>query len=289
MSIKRRNCTVTLATVLALVTFGCATMPEPPDYTRRVRRLVAAASRYHDEGDAEKALVYYKRALDMNRGTDDRGGTLDCLQSLAVIYCELGNFDQAAEAVAEATSIACEIGNTERQADLLGISGNIWYARGDSLQAEDSYRAALAISETTGYVPGIANQHNSLGLILKRRGEYEEAVRHYNSAARVYQKLGDKRGHAACLNNVGALLEAQSDFQAALEKYNQALALDKAAGNTPGIAVCLHNLGSVHLKLGAPEKAAGYFQRAYHVNSWIGRDSLAAQDLREAEKARAVP
>ena len=88
---------------------------------------------------------------------------------------------------------------------------------------------------------------------------------------------------AAC---IGALLEAQSHFEAALEKYEEALALDKEAGNTPGIAACLHNLGSVHLKLGAPEKAAGYFQRAYYVNSWIGRDDLAAQDLREAEKAR---
>jgi tetratricopeptide (TPR) repeat protein len=84
---------------------------------------------------------------------------------------------------------------------------------------------------------------------------------------------------------MGALLEAQSDFQGAVAKYNQALALDKEAGNVPGIAVCLHNLGSVYLKLGEHEKAAGYFQRASHVNRWMGRNEAAAQDQREVEKA----
>jgi len=147
----------------------------------------------------------------------------------------------------------------------------------------------LELSENAGYAPGIANQHNSLGLILKRRGEYEEAMQHYTVAARMYQRIGDRIGHAACLNNIGALLEVESDYQGALDKYNQAVALDKEAGNVPGIAVCLHNLGSVHLKLGDPEKAAGYFQRAYYVNTWIGRDDLAGKDFKEAEKARAVP
>jgi len=288
MIMNRPKGAVVLAAVMAVTAFGCATLQEPPEYARRAKRLVDAASRQRDAGDAEKARVYYERALEISRGTDDRKGTADCLQNLAVIHCEFGYFDSAATLVAEAISVAREIGDAAKEADLIGIAGNIWYARDDSLQAEDCYRAALNLSEKVGHPLGIANQHNSLGLILKRRGEYEESVRHYDAAARIYKKLGDKAGHAACLNNIGALFEIQSDFEIALEKYNQALALDKESGNVQGIAICLHNLGSVHLKLGDTEKAAGYFQRAYYVNSWIGRDDRAAQDLREAEKARAA-
>ena len=278
-----------LVAIVCTTIIGCASIPEAPAYVRRARRFSSIASRSHAGGEMEKALLYYKRALAIYRGTDSREGTLDCLQSVAVVYRELGNLDQAAECAAEALSLARELGAARREVDALGTLGTIWYARGDPVQAARHYNEAVELARKVRYERAIADQRNNLGLLSKQRGEYDDAMHHYTVAAGIYEKLGDKRGRAACLNNMGALLKAREQYEEALEKYNLALALDKEAGNVEGIAVCLNSLGTLHLKLGQPGKAAVYFRRAYYVNTWIGRRERAAQDLEEAKKARAIP
>jgi len=98
-------------------------------------------------------------------------------------------------------------------------------ANGAAREAEGCFRKAL------GLVPGLAEAHTNLGLLLDQQGRSDEAERHYRQAI----ALGPESGTPHL--NLGVLLAGQKRFPEAEAAYRRALEL------APGSAVAWTDLG----------------------------------------------
>ncbi len=154
--------------------------------------------------------------------------------------------------------------------------GSIWLGRGNLLEAERCFTAALQLE------PRYASAHYNLGIVLQRTDRTADAVGHFLSAIRLEDDFVDARVNAGnALLKLGRASDAVQQYAAALRSqpdspdlhYDLGLALEQVARPDeaireyesavrlqPGLSAARNALGSVLLRSGRVDAAVGQFQ-----------------------------
>lgn len=138
---------------------------------------------------------------------------------------------------------------TFTRAEALFLEGTRHMAEGDSPQAEACFREALRL------VPGLAEAHANLGLVLDRAGRLGEAEMHY---------LASIAGNPDCGQthlNLGGMLARQKRFEEAEAAYRLALEL------MPGAPAAWSNLGVLQACRKQEEEAEQSYRRALELDA----------------------
>jgi len=148
------------------------------------------------------------------------------------------------------------------QAETVNALG-IGYGRlGQTEDAAEQYRQAIALRTIIGNQRGEATSLRNLGNILTLTGKFDEAAKLLEQARALHAKLGDREGLAAVENEVGLLAEERGDYPAALEAFKRALQTWQQLGDQHGSAQALNDIGFAHFQLGAYDDAQVYWQQA---------------------------
>ena len=127
-------------------------------------------------GRPEKALQYFNEALRLKREVKEQAGEASTLGNIAVVYFKaLHDFDRALVCLNEALSLWTAVQNLEGQSAALGQLGRLHLLRGDTTQAENHFKRALAISRTIKYRPDEARVLHQLATIARDRGDIDDA------------------------------------------------------------------------------------------------------------------
>jgi len=197
-----------------------------------------------------------------------------CLQWIATIYREVGNWDTAEKYYQDALAIAQEQEDKSNIASCQGMLGNIERNRGNWDEAERLYRQCLQIETELGDRAGMATSWGLLGDIERNRGNWDEAERLYRQSLQLRTELGDRAGMAACWGSLGDIERNRGNWDEAERLYRQSLQLRTELGDYNGIASSIGSLGEVELSRGNLDAAEHFLTDALERFQELGNKKI---------------
>ena len=225
---------------------------------------------YYYLGELNKALEYYKKALELDEGLGIKEGIAKDLGNIGIIYRIKGELDKALEYFERVLALDEVLGRKEGIAIQLGNIGTVYRIKGELDEALVYYEKALKLSEGLGIKEVMAVQLRNIGNVNLDKGEHEKALGYYLKALKLDEGLGRKKEIAADLGNIGIVYRIRGEIEKALEYFEKALELDEELGMKEGIATELMNIGNVNFDKGELGKALEYYDNALKVFKEMG-------------------
>ena len=191
----------------------------------------------------ERALDYYRRALDLCRFQDERRWRI--LLQQADVLSLIGSYVDAIQACQD----VIDHGQPDWRArayrslaQIARIQRNYDAARHYAEESERLFREVNASGSgpvSNQYAPAL----QALGSIEREQSNFERAQDLFETALRVYQEIGDDRGQADCYRGLGDVLSARGRYRQACRRYEQAVRIFRRLGDKPSVSVCLRGIG----------------------------------------------
>jgi tetratricopeptide (TPR) repeat protein len=210
-----------------------------------------------------------------------------CLTEQGICCCELGRFDEAAQAHIEGIRLAQERGD-ERQQALgkleLGIVRAGQRRFGEALVAYEEARGRFLQLNELGMVSLAWFNSGNVYCELAQGDSAEEA---YSQSLAIDMRLGDRAGQAGTLSQLGILYaHILHRLEEAVGLYRRAAKLYASIGDGAGEARVLGNVGTTLRLLGRFREARRALRRALECcspfsgsfSSWLIWDSLAENE-----------
>ena len=175
---------------------------------------------YLNKGEVDKALVHWKRALEIAEKSKDPKQLTTSLSNLAVIYFNLGRYEEAEKLL----------------------------RRSYDLTVKEFGKDSVELVQTA----------ETLAIVMKKTGRMEEAGPYYETALRIRRKKPEDPLLATTLTNVGTYKSATGKLDEALKMFQEAEKIYEKGGvekNLSGLVVIWNNMGSLYLRAGQPKKA----------------------------------
>lgn len=225
-------------------------------------------------GDAEVAIQYFEKSINIYKTINDKSGLASTLINLGHIYDNRGIINKALDCYYESLSIQEELENTKGIATALNGIGFIYYKQDEAEKALEYYNKSLAIRQKIDDQYGIATCLNNIGLLFKDTKEYDKALSYYRQCISIDEKLNNQSGIATSLVNIGTILKQQKNYNEALIQYNKSLVIQRELENKNGIAHSLDNIAGIQLAKGQFNKAEQSAQSALKLANQLNYPKL---------------
>lgn len=177
--------------------------------------------------DAERALGYFRRALDSAR--DPGEGVQPMRQTQATSLANIGRAlsalerpEEAVEPLQEALLIFRELGNETLRVHALMKLARVLEKTGDEDEAEALYREALSSAEERSDETWLYELHGNLGRLLYRLNRLEEAQRHLYQAMTGLPEVDQSGDLPEWRREYGEILWNRGEMQEAWQQLNTA-------------------------------------------------------------------
>ena len=189
---------------------------------------------YDDQGDIEKALLFYHKGLKIQERLNDGEGLAVSLNNIGMVYQSQSDSEKALEYYYKSLTIREELGLHSGIANSLNNIGNVHYDNGDKLKALGFFRKAINIQEQFDLKEGITFSLNNIGVIYYELNYIDSALYFFNRSRIICIEEGNKVGEADALNNIGTFSFERGDIKKAL--------------------ICGNSSMDIAVELGFPEK-----------------------------------
>jgi tetratricopeptide (TPR) repeat protein len=211
------------------------------------------------QGKAFEAEQMQREALALGRRvlSDSHPHLCICLSSLANALKDQGKLPEAESTAREALERRRKLGNRLEEATALDTLGGVLVAEGRTSEAEEAYRAALAIQRDVRHRAhrDTATVLNNLAVVLWNQAKLDEAVKLYREALDMERSLHGNRFERVPgpLRDLAGVLGKQGKWAEAEPLRREVLEIERGRpGSEPRyVAVALNNLA---LALQAQEK-----------------------------------
>lgn len=259
---------------------------------------------FRGQGEYEKALSYYEKAMNILTGSGKSskehqtskmehpsclsavGGAAkdykiiaSLFNKIGVVYDDMGNFETALSFYQKALNTSKKIKDKHIMAAALGNIGIIYDNRGNYEQALKYYNEALHIETEQKNKRGIAGNLENIGITYNLMGNYQTALSYYEKAFKVFDEISDKSEIAFCLTNIGNTYYKLGKYKEALEYQKNALEIKQESGEKWGIANSLDEIGMIYQKLGNLKLAINHHNLALSIAKEIGAKAIEANIL----------
>ncbi len=140
-------------------------------------------------GQAEAALPYLERALDLAHEMHDDTRTLQAMLSLVRIYTNTGNLDRASAQLESARSLALMLGDEAALVEVEGRISDVADTRGDRAEERRASLAALAHARRSGSSKWLAQALINLGDSYLKTRDFAESLKYSKQAQPLVSKL----------------------------------------------------------------------------------------------------
>ena len=233
---------------------------------------LAASLQYR--GHQRQAYDYALEAQEKFQLLDNRPGAVRCLNLIATIFYNTGDFPESLKAIAEALSLTHEIGWRYAEAGLLVNLGNTHFELGNFDLAHEVFEQAVSVSRQIDDLERESVALDTLGLIDHYKGQPERARRHYEAALTLAERIKNARNTGYSLTHLGFTLLELGQPEAASERFEQALATRRHQGSEASVMDTLTGLAAAAAARG---RAAEAEQHVAQILAWIeanGADGL---------------
>jgi len=187
--------------------------------------LVNMASANWQLGEAEKALIFYQKALETNEIKENKAQKQAILKQKALLYIRLAKHNEVVRTYQE---------------------------------------LAFELEQDNNFVE-LADVYNSLGYLFEEHQEAEEAMRYFEKAIKLLeqaQDLKDSPKKAIFLENIGIAYSQKRLFKNAKEVFEQAFKIKEKYNNALELAQSYNHLGAVRYLTSNTIEALSFAQKA---------------------------
>jgi len=235
------------------------------------------------DGDYAQALAAYRKALEINRSTEDADGIAMELVNISTVYDRLGDRANSLNALDQILVPSGIPIPPTRKAEAAYRKAVYFFEDGDAAQASSWSAKALALCQGASCsVEGrIFNLEARMELSKKNTAA---SLTHARRALAVNRSTGDKIEEANSLRLIADASFQSKDFATAQQFYDDAFRLDKEAGSAAKIALDLMGLGRSLAQQGRRAEAADFFRRTYSVSEGAGDTKAMEEATAEIKK-----
>jgi predicted ATPase/class 3 adenylate cyclase len=207
-----------------------------------------------------------QRALQLYESAGDRRGAGLAQQSRGTALFQMGQIEEAREAIAQALAVARACGDAPNVAIGQNELASIEMHRRDFGAARELFAQALAGQKALGDEPKTANVLVAMAELEFGAGDPEQALRLANEALDIYLRGKNATTIATCYNNSAAYRIALDDLEGARESACEVLRLARKIHDEFDIVVALQHLALLGALVGDPRRGAqllGYVNAQY--------------------------
>jgi ATP/maltotriose-dependent transcriptional regulator MalT/DNA-binding SARP family transcriptional activator len=229
--------------------------------TDRDAAIDEVEGRLHEaEGDAERALESYQRAVPAGRPVPARLGW-----RLGRLHYQLGQLEQALVVM---DGVA--FGGTRDDALVLAWRATVLWARGEVELAQASAVPAQALAAQLDDPVALAAAHTALAMIAAHTGDRDANREHYEVALAQAERAADVQQVVRIRNNLGSRLLEEGELLPALSQLEIAIELAAASGLGFYLSLALANRGELHFHLGQLDAATADLEAARDLDRELG-------------------
>ena len=215
-----------------------------------------------NEGDPEAALDCLEAGEAVAAANGDDFALASVLNTRAGTLFGLGRLDEAEELFERVQRLAVSVGDLKLEAIAHQNLGSVASIRGDLELALERFKASLASYEALGeatYVGPLLNNIGRTHMLLLEDGEAEAALLR---ARELCEEHGDRHHLIIVEVNRARVMLRGGDAMRALRTAEDARSLAAEAGEDRWLGEILLVSGMAHQRLGNPEIALGFLDRA---------------------------
>ncbi len=229
---------------------------------------------YHTTGRYFLADSLTKQAMGLRTKLgDDEKGIGASLNNLAVLYRDMGLYNEAEENISRAVDIIKKSNgeNSAAYAIVLNNEGILYQTIGKFKESEQQLLKAIGIAEKVlgNKSPNFIRMKVNLALLYQSENKYNEAEKIYLQAIEIKKRrLGTSHpDYALLLRNLAALYELKEQFDKVETNLNQAIEIYKKKLGTqhPSYAAAIYELGRYYQYLGKTNKALPLLNEALNI------------------------
>ena len=198
----------------------------------------------------------------------------------------LGKFDEASQAAADAKQLFAAAGDKRGVALATNLNGIVLQSRGDPAGAKKMYEESLRIFRGTGNELEVANELDNLGDVRLALGDLSGSRQEYEDALRRFRTIGHDDGVALATGALGHVLLDLGDHEGGKRVSEESLEICRQIGDRAKAAIALDSLALIFRAEGDIQKAQNYELEAASLFEKIGdRSANARAHLTLAELA----
>lgn len=229
------------------------------------------ANVYRGMRDFDSAIRWNEEALRIDREIGDKLGESFRLNSMAGIQRERGDFEASLSLHLKSLEITREIGAAKNlQVNGRVNCGTLYLALGDTEAALEHFRAAVRLSQETGYTRDEGYSLMSVGAALEQAGDASGAADTYRRAIELLQRAYEEseiskelHGKADALTLLGTVLHRSLDrLEEARNAYEEAAAIYRKLGEGRRLRKLLMNLAGLRWGTGDAKRSARDYEEA---------------------------
>jgi len=230
----------------------------------------------YENGEYDKALVYFKRVLKeilLNPTVDHKSFSADVYHNIGVLFKAKGDYDNALVELRKALEIRLKVLGPDHPdiASSYNHIGAVYDEKGDYENALVELRKCLEI-ELKMLGPenaDTASSYNHIGVLYYAKGDYDNALVEFRKCLEIELKVDgpDHPNTALSYNNIGVVYKAKGDYENALGECRKALEIElKVLGpNHPDTASSYNNIGAMYDEKGDYENALVEYRKALEI------------------------
>jgi tetratricopeptide (TPR) repeat protein len=219
----------------------------------QLRLYLAEAQRR--QGKLDEAEHTVRTALEHTARISNPTGYVQCLDALAEVFHDAGNYPAMEKVLQEGVRIEAAMPRPDplrmaRRVHRLGVAR---HKNGRSEDAIPALEKAIALhKEAYGEEhPETASLLSDAGVVYRSQGNYEDAIRYLRQALRVHEQLYGLESHEALgdLHHLAGALEDAGDIEGAAAQYERVLQLRERVlgGDLEEVAEMQYSLAGMYI------------------------------------------
>ena len=197
--------------------------------------------------------------------TENTAQSAIALRNLALIYQQLGEWEEAKTAISQAINILPGIANHEerqsRQAQIFDVQGQLQLSQGQPEQALETWKQATEIYQEIGDLTRFTKSQIYQAQALQALGLYAQALKTLTRIQEPLQQEPDSQIKVKALQTIGEVLRRVGKYEESQLILQESLAIAKNLNNPQLMADSLLSLGNT-ARLLEPQAALKFYQSA---------------------------
>ncbi len=225
---------------------------------------------FHNQGEYERALVYYNSSMKKREAVGDLVGLGGGYNNIGNSYCDMGNYSKSLEYLFKGLEIREKIADTTGIANSYSNIGGVYFLLSRYDLALKYNEMANKLYELNGNRDGIFQSLITTGGVYLLRKQDRKALAIFEKALNIAQSMGSKSSEAVALVNVGEAEVNLGMFDRAIAHYTQALTFSKTSDDLEGIVISELGLGEAHLMQHHIDEALIHLNTGYNAAVILG-------------------
>ncbi|MHC1702476.1 MAG: tetratricopeptide repeat protein [Tenuifilaceae bacterium] len=204
---------------------------------------------YSFQYDDAKALLSFKKSLEISTGVNYLKGRLKALNGMAQSYFYLDSLEKSEQTSLQLLKLAQDKDSSKQEAIAYVQLGLIYKERGKTDTSIVFMNKALELSKSVGDQVNIARTLISIGQLYYDIADYQKSIECLTEAIKIRESINDPYGLAVAYLNFGNTLKNIGEYQPALQEYQNALKTFEQIKDLEGIAKSCNGIGMVYENL----------------------------------------